>query len=104
APTMSPPSSLTTRLKAILAPFPFFMACACWPSPSSGASFTAKYDGQIQAATKRWWPDVPYWKLWKAQMIQESRLDPTAVSSVGARGLAQFMPSTWREVAAELGI
>lgn len=52
---------------------------------------------------KRWWPDLPYWKLWKAQLYQESRLDPGAVSPVGARGLAQFMPATWDDVTREMG-
>jgi membrane-bound lytic murein transglycosylase F len=36
------------------------------------------------------------WKKWKAQAYQESLFDPTAVSRAGARGLCQFMPSTWR--------
>ncbi len=53
---------------------------------------------------KRWWPDIPSWKLWKAQLYQESRLDPDAVSHVGARGLAQFMPGTWSEIAIERGV
>lgn len=53
---------------------------------------------------KRWWPDLPVWLLWKAQLHQESRLDPAAVSPAGARGLAQFMPGTWRDVSLSLGI
>ena len=35
-------------------------------------------------------------RKWKAQAYQESLFDPTAVSRAGARGLCQFMPSTWR--------
>ena len=31
-----------------------------------------------------------------AQLYQESRWDPLAVSPVGAIGLAQFMPATWK--------
>lgn len=42
--------------------------------------------------------NYPDWLAWKAQLWQESRLKPDAVSPVGARGLAQFMPATWRDV------
>lgn len=62
---------------------------------------SAKYDFEIKKAAKRWWPDLP-WKLWKAQLYQESRLDPSAISPVGARGLAQFMPATWNDVVQQL--
>jgi len=65
-----------------------------WASPSQ---FPDAYDGQIKAAAQRWWPGLP-WTLWKAQLYQESRLDPLAVSPVGATGLAQFMPGTWAMV------
>ncbi len=61
------------------------------------------YDRQIEQAAKTWLPGVP-WKLWKAQLYQESRLDPDARSPVGAEGLAQFMPATWREISAAMGV
>ena len=80
------------------------LACVFWPSPSWPHGFTDKYDREIQQAVKRWWPDVPAWKLWKAQLYQESRLDPAAVSPAGARGLAQFMPGTWNDVVRDLRI
>lgn len=41
-------------------------------------------------------PDLD-WRVAKAQMLQESRANPMAVSRVGARGLFQFMRQTWRE-------
>lgn len=71
-------------------------------SSASAQSIPKKYDAEIERAVKRWWVDFPHWKAWKAQLFQESRLDPNAVSPVGARGLAQFMPGTWRDVAGSL--
>lgn len=60
------------------------------------------YDKEIKSAAEKWLPGVP-WKLLKAQYYQESRLNPNAVSPVGAAGVAQFMPATWRQVTKELG-
>jgi soluble lytic murein transglycosylase-like protein len=51
---------------------------------------------------KRWWGDLPDWLLWKAQLFQESHLDPAAVSPVGARGIAQIMPGTWGDLSRRL--
>lgn len=63
----------------------------CWSAP-----WPDRYDLQIRGAARDWLPMVD-WRLYKAQLIQESQLKPGAVSPVGARGLAQFMPPTWRE-------
>lgn len=66
------------------------------------AAFPDRYDRDIRRAVATYWPDYPDPLSWKAQLYQESRLDPAAVSPVGAAGLAQFMPGTWREVARQL--
>jgi soluble lytic murein transglycosylase-like protein len=69
---------------------------------AQAASFSDRYDPEIQKAAHRYMPGVD-WRLWKAQLYQESRLNPEATSPVGAEGIAQFMPRTWREVSAALG-
>jgi len=78
--------------------------CALLPSSTwARPSLPSSYDAAIDQAVKRWWPDLPDARWWKAQLYQESRLDPAAVSPVGARGLAQFMPATWEETVRRLG-
>lgn len=68
----------------------------------AGTVMPGKYDRQIHKAVGAYWPDYPRFASAKAQLFAESRLDPAAVSPVGARGLAQFMPATWNEVTREL--
>lgn len=60
------------------------------------------YDGLIQQAAYNYLPDYD-WRLYKAQLWQESRLDPNAESHKGALGLAQFMPMTWAAWAPKAG-
>lgn len=58
--------------------------------------FPTTFDSEIKAAAERW---LPYdWRLYKAQLWQESRFIPTAKSGAGAMGVAQFMPDTWGDM------
>ena len=71
------------------------------------SAITSKYDWEISRSMKRYLP-IPYgiWggNLLKAQYYQESLLNPNAVSHVGAKGIAQFMNPTWKDVVRELKI
>ena len=64
------------------------------------------YDLSIYRAAHTYWAPqrTAYWCTMKSQMWAESDFRPAVVSHVGAEGLAQFMPATWKEVADELGI
>jgi soluble lytic murein transglycosylase-like protein len=55
------------------------------------------YDALIKESAEKYLPGVD-WRLVKAQLYQESKLDPLAVSPVGAKGIAQFMPGTWKDM------
>lgn len=80
------------------------LACVVllFSSPSQSA-WRKTYDWRIKKAARHY---LPYqnWLIYKAQLIQESSLNPNAESSVGAQGIAQFMPATWDETTKALGI
>lgn len=81
------------------------MVVALWlPQPSWASPYSAEYDPVIQRAAETYWPLGPHWHWLKAQLIAESNLNPVARSTAGAEGIAQFMPRTWKQVAAELRI
>lgn len=75
-------------------------ALALLLTPCDQPGFPARYDAMIQSAVEHHWPVEarPYWCRYKSQLVEESGLRPGAVSPVGARGLAQFMPRTWADV------
>jgi membrane-bound lytic murein transglycosylase F len=56
------------------------------------------YDDTFRKYSKRYFGPTFDWKLFKAQGIAESNLDPLARSRVGARGVMQLMPSTARAI------
>jgi len=72
---------------------------SAWSSPAlSSSEKLDRYDFQIYAAVQKYWPRGTDATWYKAQLYQESRLDPKAISPAGAKGLAQIMPGTWKDL------
>lgn len=71
-------------------------------SPVAAGPISRAYDESLRRASAQYLPGID-WRLLKAQLYQESRLDPTARSPAGAEGLAQFMGPTWAEISRQLG-
>ena len=57
-----------------------------------------RYDAVFRKYSKRFFGVGFDWRLFKAQGLTESNLDPRATSWVGARGIMQLMPSTFLDV------
>ncbi|MEQ1834423.1 MAG: transglycosylase SLT domain-containing protein [Candidatus Eisenbacteria bacterium] len=60
-----------------------------------------RFDESFRKYSKRYFGPDYDWRDFKAQGLTESNLDTTARSQVGARGVMQLMPSTFREVASK---
>jgi membrane-bound lytic murein transglycosylase F len=56
---------------------------------------TEQYDPSFKKYSKRYFGAAFDWRVFKAQAMAESELNPKARSHVGARGLMQLMPSTF---------
>ncbi len=65
--------------------------------PRPGAT-TERYDDLFRKYSKRFFGVAFDWRVFKAQAMAESNLSPVAESPVGARGVMQLMPSTFREI------
>lgn len=57
-----------------------------------------RYDPIFRKYSKRFFGVAYDWRVFKAQAMAESNLSPDATSKVGARGLMQLMPATFREI------
>jgi len=79
-------TALVTIVSAATAPH------VCAQAPSD------KYDDTFRKYTKRSFGPGFDWRVFKAQGMAESNLNPDARSGVGARGIMQLMSSTFQEV------
>jgi len=57
-----------------------------------------RYDQTFRKYSKRYFGIGYDWRVFKAQAMAESQMNPNARSWVGARGLMQLMPSTYKEI------
>lgn len=72
-------------------------------APRSLSAAPGDYDELIKRSASVWMPTVD-WRLWRAQIETESAFKASATSPVGAQGLAQVMPGTFRDIARASGI
>ena len=81
-----------------------FVACAVFVGGSDVAAAQKKkadvdrYDATFHKYSKRYFGVGYDWRIFKGQALAESEMNPNARSWVGARGLMQLMPSTYKQI------
>lgn len=60
--------------------------------------WTVKYDPLFRKYSKRYFGPNFEWRWYKSQAAAESALKLNQKSSVGAKGIMQIMPPTWKEI------
>jgi soluble lytic murein transglycosylase-like protein len=76
----------------------FLVAALAFLPPSAAAQKIDRFDATFRKYSKRFFGVGFDWRVFKAQAIAESNLNPEARSHVGAVGLMQLMPSTFGAV------
>ena len=74
------------------------LAAAVLSVSADAQTVTDRYDELFRSYSKKFFGPAHDWRMFKAQAMAESALDPAAKSWVGARGLMQLMPATYSEV------
>jgi membrane-bound lytic murein transglycosylase F len=67
-------------------------------SSALGEAVTDRYDDTFRKYAQRFFGPGYDWRIFKAQAMAESNLNMNARSWVGARGLMQLMPTTFKEI------
>ncbi|MFN0122602.1 MAG: transglycosylase SLT domain-containing protein [Blastocatellia bacterium] len=65
---------------------------------AAAETVTSRHDDTFRKYSKRFFGPGFDWRLFKAQGMAESNLSMAAKSHVGARGIMQLMPTTYREI------
>jgi soluble lytic murein transglycosylase-like protein len=87
-----------TRRLAVVAVFVLASLPADRASAQASKRDVDRYDATFRKYSKRYFGIAHDWRVFKAQAMAESEMNPNAVSWVGARGLMQLMPSTYKDI------
>ena len=88
-----------TRVTRIAGTVVLALAASAFATGAAAQSVvTDRYDDTFRKYSKRFFGPAFDWRLFKAQGMAESNLDPQARSWVGARGIMQLMSTTYKEV------
>lgn len=74
------------------------LLAAAHPAAAGPADRQHEYDAQFRKYSKRFFGVAFDWRLFKAQGMAESNLNPEARSHRGAKGIMQLMPATFGDV------